>query len=64
MFDNETSAKEYFGDEFVNRIYSVFREQSESNFIFVHGTITGEDAEQIIKKVYNVISQKCIILLK
>lgn len=50
MFDNETSAKEYFGDEFVNRIYSVFREQSESNFIFVHGTITGEDAEQIIKK--------------
>ena len=50
MFDNESKAKEYFGDEFVNRIYSIFQEQSESNFIFIHGTMTADDAEWIIKE--------------
>lgn len=50
MFDNESNAKEYFGDELVNKICSIFGEQSQSNFIFVHGTITGDKAEQIMKE--------------
>lgn len=48
MFDDD-KGKEYFGKEFVDKIYSIFDTQSESNFIFVHGTITQDDAEDILK---------------
>lgn len=48
MFD-EDKGKEYFGQEFVDKIYSIFNAQSDLNFIFVHGTITQDDAEEILK---------------
>lgn len=39
MFDDD-KGKDYFGKEFVDKIYSIFNVQSETKFIFVHVAIT------------------------
>lgn len=49
MFVDDDNGKEYFGKEFVDKISSIFDSYSNSNFIFVHGSITRDDAEQILK---------------
>ena len=48
MFDDD-KGKDYFGKEFVDKIYSIFNVQSETKFIFVHVAITQQDAEEILK---------------
>ena len=43
-----SSAKEYFGADFVKKIYEVFeRAEQEDRFVFIHGTYFLEDAIKI-----------------
>ena len=43
------SAKEYFGADFVEKVYEMFeRAEQEDKFVFIHGTSSLDDAIQIV----------------
>ena len=47
---NNNSGKEYFGEEFVQAFESILLECLENqDFLFIHGTLTRENAEDILK---------------
>lgn len=42
------NAKEYFGADFVNKIYEIFEKaEQEDRFIFIHGAYSLDDAISI-----------------